>query len=89
MNLQVFLQMVNEYCHVVRAANPADLRRKVHTQYPDVALIDWELPRVEMDRLLADLRTACPHLIVIALNSHYPMPDASRPLTHRAECTPV
>ena len=89
MSLQVFLQTVNEYCHVVRASSPADLRRQVCIQHPDVALIDWELPRAEMNHLLADLHAICPHLIVINLHPETMKAQFSRCSPHGQEPMPV
>ena len=53
---------------VGEAANARDLLAQSKTACPDLILLDWKLPKMQAETLLAKLRKICPNVIVIALS---------------------
>ena len=54
---------------VEEAANAQELLNHVGNCCPDVLLLDWELPGLTPEKLLATLHTFYPHLFTIVLDS--------------------
>jgi DNA-binding NarL/FixJ family response regulator len=66
--LQVLLQRQPDL-NVVGEANDAEsLLEEVEAECPDVVLLGWELPGMQMDCLIPSLRESCPGIVVIALS---------------------
>jgi DNA-binding NarL/FixJ family response regulator len=66
--LQVLLQRQPDL-NVVGEANDAEsLLEEVEAECPDVVLLGWELPGMEMEYLVPSLRESCPGIVVIALS---------------------
>lgn len=53
---------------VGEAVNAECLLSLLETLRPDMVLLGWELPGMEMERLMPSLRAGCPDSIVIALS---------------------
>ena len=54
---------------VGEAADAEELLVRAIATFPDVVLLDWELPNLSIDgSSLSALRRVCPHLCVIALS---------------------
>ncbi len=54
---------------VGEAADAEELLVRAMATFPDVVLLDWELPNLAIDgSSLSALRRVCPHLCVIALS---------------------
>jgi DNA-binding NarL/FixJ family response regulator len=54
-----------------------EMLAQVMTTCPDVVLIDCELPGLKAREIVAELRSLCPHLLVIALCSRPEMRQAA------------
>ena len=50
------------------AANARDLLAQSKTSCPDLILLDWTLPKMQAEDLLAELREICPNVTVIVLS---------------------
>jgi DNA-binding NarL/FixJ family response regulator len=73
--LQVLLQR-QPYLEVVGEAIDAEtLRKQAIAACPDVVLLGWELPGMDMEGLIPALRESCPGVVVIALSGR---PEAQR-----------
>ena len=66
--LRVLLQRQPTFEVVGEATNAEELCAQVEANCPDVVLLDWELPGLTPDELLAGLRRMCPGVAVIALS---------------------
>lgn len=66
--LQVLLQRQPDLKVVGEAIDAESLLEEVETECPDVVLLGWELPGMDMDRLIPSLRESCPGIVVIALS---------------------
>ena len=66
--LQVLLQRQPDLNVVGEAIDAESLLAKVETVCPDVVLLGWELPGMDMDCLIPSLRESCPGVILIALS---------------------
>jgi len=73
--LQVLLQRQPELEVVGEAIDAATLREQTASACPDVVLLGWELPGMEMARLIPSLREICPGIMIIALSGR---PEAQR-----------
>ena len=66
--LQVLLQRQPDLNVVGEAIDAESLLRELETACPDVVLLGWELPGMEMNRLVPTLRESCPGIVIIALS---------------------
>ena len=66
--LQVLLQRQPDLKVVGEAIDAESLLEEVETACPDVLLLGWELPGMDMDCLVPSLRESCPGIVVIALS---------------------
>jgi DNA-binding NarL/FixJ family response regulator len=66
--LQVLLQRQPDLTVVGEAVDAESLLEEVETACPDVVLLGWELPGMDMDCLVPTLRESCPGIVVIALS---------------------
>jgi two-component system response regulator DesR len=66
--LQVLLQRQPDLNVVGEANDAQSLLEEVESECPDVVLLGWELPGMEMDSLVPRLRESCPGIVVIALS---------------------
>ena len=66
--LRVLLERQPGFEVVGEASDVDDLLAGVKTCEPDLILLSWELPHPAKAEVLPALRTACPHLSVIALS---------------------
>ena len=66
--LQVLLQRQPDLRVVGEAIDAQSLLWEVETACPDVVLLGWELPGMEMDCLVPSLRESCPGIVIIALS---------------------
>lgn len=74
--LRLLLEQEDGMTIVGEVTKAEDLMTQVEATYPDVALLDWELPGLQatglsaasVPRLLSELRAHCPSLRVIALS---------------------
>lgn len=73
--LRVLLERQSGLEVVGEATNAKDLLAQTKPGYPDLVLLDWDLPGADHTDLLKDLRLACPGLKVVALSSR---PEARR-----------
>jgi DNA-binding NarL/FixJ family response regulator len=76
--LQVLLQRQPELEVVGEAIDAKTLREQAASACPDVVLLGWELPGMEMGHLIPSLREICPGLTIIALSGR---PEAERAST--------
>ena len=53
---------------VGEAIDAESLLEEVESECPDVVLLGWELPGMDMDCLVPTLRESCPGIVVIALS---------------------
>ena len=66
--LQVLLQRQPDLNVVGEAVDAESLLENVEVECPDVILLGWELPGMDMDYLIPSLRERCPGIVVIALS---------------------
>jgi DNA-binding NarL/FixJ family response regulator len=66
--LQVLLQRQPDLEVVGEAIDAESLLEEVETACPDVVLLGWELPGMDMDCLVPSLRESCPGIVIIALS---------------------
>ena len=66
--LQVLLQRQPDLNVVGEAIDAESLLGEVESECPDVVLLGWELPGMEMACLVPTLRERCPGIVVIALS---------------------
>lgn len=66
--LQVLLQRQPDLNVVGEAIDAESLIAQVEAECPDVVLLGWELPGMDMDCLIPSLRESCPGIILIALS---------------------
>ena len=66
--LQVLLQRQPDLNVVGEAIDAESLLETVESECPDVVLLGWELPGMDMDRLIPSLRESCPGIAIIALS---------------------
>ena len=66
--LQILLKQEPDILVVGEASEAQTLLAQITTIKPDVVLLDWSLTELSMIGTLATLRTACPHLRIIALS---------------------
>jgi DNA-binding NarL/FixJ family response regulator len=66
--LQVLLQRQPDLKVVGEAMDAESLLEQAETVCPDVVLLAWELPGMEMEHLVPILRENCPGILVIALS---------------------
>ena len=66
--LQVLLQRQPDLKVVGEAIDAQSLLEQTETACPDVLLLGWELPGMDMDYLIPSLRESCPGIVVIALS---------------------
>jgi DNA-binding NarL/FixJ family response regulator len=66
--LQVLLQRQPDLEVVGEAIDAESLCEQATMACPDVVLLGWELPGMEMDYLIPSLRESCPRTVVIALS---------------------
>lgn len=66
--LQVLLQRQPDLKVVGEAIDAESLLEEVVMACPDVLLLGWELPGMDMDCLVPSLRESCPGIVVIALS---------------------
>jgi DNA-binding NarL/FixJ family response regulator len=50
------------------AVDAEGLLSQIRTSCPDVVLLDWELPGLEVSELISALRAVCPGVLVVALS---------------------
>ena len=55
---------------VEEAADAFTALDRLERQPLDVVLLDWELPGLPSDRLVGEIKTRCPHCVVIAMSGH-------------------
>ena len=67
--IRLLLEQQTEAYIVEEVANARELVNHVGNYCPDVLLLDWELPDLTSEKLLAIVRTFCPELFVIVLDS--------------------
>ncbi len=67
--IRLLLEQQSEENEVEEVANAQELLNSVGSRRPDVLLLDWGLPGLVPERTLAALRTLCPDLFVIVLDS--------------------
>lgn len=71
-----FLLEHEPYVHVVtEAAGAKELMDVVQSCCPDLVLLDWELPGLDVHGLLSTLQAVCSDLVIIALSGR---PEASQ-----------
>jgi DNA-binding NarL/FixJ family response regulator len=66
--LQVLLQRQPDLRVVGEAIDAQGLLEEAEAECPDVVLLGWELPGMDMDCLVPSLRERCPGITVIALS---------------------
>ena len=66
--LNVLLEHQSGIEVVGEAANARDLLAQSKTACPDLILLDWKLPKMQAEDLLANLREICPNVTVIVLS---------------------
>jgi len=66
--LQVLLQRQPDLNVVGEAIDAQSLLEEVEAECPDVVLLGWELPGMDMDYLVPSLRECCPGIVIIALS---------------------
>jgi DNA-binding NarL/FixJ family response regulator len=66
--LQVLLQRQPDLKVVGEAIDAETLLEQAEAACPDVVLLGWELPGMDMDCLVPSLRESCPGIVVIALS---------------------
>jgi DNA-binding NarL/FixJ family response regulator len=66
--LQILLKQEPDILVVGEASEAHTLLAQITTIKPDIVLLDWSLAESPTIATLATLRTACPHLRVIALS---------------------
>ena len=74
--LKLVLEQTPESCVVGEVADAETLLTQATVTCPDLVLLDWGLPGLVGDDILASLRDICPHVQLIALSSQ---PDARQP----------
>ena len=67
--IRLLLEQQPEANVVEEVANAQELLNHVGNCCPDVLLLDWELPGLTPEKLLATLHTFCPDLFTIVLDS--------------------
>jgi DNA-binding NarL/FixJ family response regulator len=67
--LRVALEQRPGFKAIGEAIDAADLLTQTNAIYPDLVLIDWELPGLPLADLLAQLRRACGNMRAIILSS--------------------
>ena len=66
--LQVLLQRQPDLNVVGEAIDAQSLLEELEAECPDVVLLGWELPGMDMDCLVPSLRDRCPGVVIIALS---------------------
>jgi len=67
--IRLLLEQQPEANVVEEVANAQELLKHVGNRCPDVLLLDWKLPGLTPEKLLATLHTYCPALFTIVLDS--------------------
>ena len=75
--LRVLLERQPELEVLDEAVDAEHLLAQIETVCPDAVLLGWELPGMDMPRLLSSLREACPDTAVIALSGRLEAPRAA------------
>lgn len=78
--LQVLLVRQPDLKVVGEAIDAESLLEEVETACPDVVLLGWELPGMDMDCLVPSLRENCPGIVIIALSGRLEAHRAAREL---------
>ena len=78
--LQVLLQRQPDLNVVGEAVDAESLLENVEVECPDVILLGWELPGMDMDCLVPSLRERCPGIVVIALSGRLEAHRAAKKL---------
>lgn len=66
--LRVLLEQQPRLQVVGEAGDAEELVGQVESACPDAVLLGWELSGIPLERLMQELREACPQLVVIALS---------------------
>jgi DNA-binding NarL/FixJ family response regulator len=53
------------------AANANELIEQIHSDCPDLVLLDGELPGMPLERLMVSLREDCPDVLIVSLSGRY------------------
>jgi DNA-binding NarL/FixJ family response regulator len=76
--LRVLLEEQAGWRVVAEAADTAALLKLVRDGCPDVVLVDWELPGLPAEQILAALRRACPTVRVVLMSSNDDLRERAR-----------
>lgn len=71
--LRVLLEQHSDLIVVSEIDDAENLLSQIQVSYPDVVLLDWDLPNLDRQEFLQHLRQRNPHLKVVALSGD---PDA-------------
>jgi DNA-binding NarL/FixJ family response regulator len=69
--LRVLLEQHPGWHVTGEAENARALLDQIHLGCPDLVLLDWELPGMPAQELLAVIRRACPRLGVVLMSGNY------------------
>jgi DNA-binding NarL/FixJ family response regulator len=69
--LRVLLEQHPGWHVTGEAENARALLDQIHLGCPDLVLLDWELPGMPAQELLAVIRRACPRLGVVFMSGNY------------------
>lgn len=67
--IRLLLEQQPEEYSIEEVNDAHELLDHVKNYCPNLLFLDWELPGFTPDKLLTQLRTSCPNLIIIALSS--------------------
>lgn len=67
--MRLLLEEIHGVSIISEVCTMSDLVRQVKTDSPDLILLDWELPGIKAQDLVAFLGDQYPHLAMIALSS--------------------
>src|SRR5512137_1191119 len=75
--LHILLEEQPGWRVIGEAANAPALLDRIRGGCPDLVLLDWELPGMSAEELLATVRRACPDLRVIFMSGNDELRDAA------------
>ncbi len=67
--LRLLLEQETRFHVVGEAAEARRLLALMRATYPDVVLLDWELPGLRAMNSLKAMRSICPHVLIVAFSS--------------------
>jgi DNA-binding NarL/FixJ family response regulator len=67
--IRLLLEQQPEPNVVEEVVNTQELLEYVRYHCPATLLLDWYLPGLTSEKLLMELRTSCPRLVIVVLNS--------------------